>query len=284
MRWTNAINKHVILRALLFVLLFGTIHPLQASKGSGQLKTIRDSVFVVGDKITLPVAITAEKNDRSGPEMKAVAMFLTSHPELFFQVTVYHEQKSKDSLLFVKRAKEAQRFYDTLVAYGVPFERLSWSVARSSGQKMLPPPALELKRVLRSVRDSIFHPGDCIPFYALYGDGPRMRPEMKDSLEVMLKFVQQHPELTFEITSHTDSRGSDAYNVKLSQRRAEVIRDYLLQNGVYPPRIIAKGYGESAALFQDQMIYKFKTKQEQEQLHQQNRRTELRILTNAGRH
>jgi outer membrane protein OmpA-like peptidoglycan-associated protein len=51
--------------------------------------------------------------------------------------------------------------------------------------------------------------------------------------------------VNIEVAGHTDSRGSDAYNIKLSQRRAEAVRDYLISKGIAADRLSAKGYGES---------------------------------------
>ena len=48
-----------------------------------------------------------------------------------------------------------------------------------------------------------------------------------------------------EVAGHTDSRGSDAYNMKLSQQRAEAVRNYLVSKGIAADRLSAKGYGES---------------------------------------
>lgn len=248
-----------------------------ARRQNAELKTVNDSVFVTGDCIRLSAGDNAA--------MQNTATFLIHHPELFFCVTVYHEQKSKDTLLFASRMKSAQIIYDTLVSKGVPFYRLSWNVKRVSVQKAATPPVMELLRVTRTMHDTVYNPGDCIPFNVIMGDkGLGTRPEVKDTLEALLKFVNTHRELTFEIASHTDSRGSDKFNDKLSLNRAGVIRDYLLQHGVYPPSVTAKGYGEKQLLLPDHVIKAGKTKQEMELMHQQNRRTEIRILTNAGRH
>ena len=76
-----------------------------------------------------------------------------------------------------------------------------------------------------------------------------------------------------ELSSHTDSRNSDAYNKDLSQRRAQSCVDYIIAKGIDPIRIIARGYGES------QLVNRCAdgvacTEDE----HQANRRTELRLL------
>lgn len=268
--------KQFICYLILFVCTLPfSLHAARGEKAG--FKSVNDSVFVTGDRMLLSAGDNAA--------MQTTATFLMRHPELFFCVTVYHEQKSKDTLLFAKRMKEAQTIYDTLVKIGVPFYRLSWVVSRVSVQKAATPPVLELLRVTRTMLDSVYNPGDCILFNGIMDtEGTRTRPEAKDTLEALLHFVKTHPGLTFEIASHTDSRGSDKFNEKLSLSRAGVIRDYLLQRGIYPPAVISRGYGEKQLLIADPVIKAGKTKQEQELMHQQNRRTEIRILTNAGRH
>lgn len=51
--------------------------------------------------------------------------------------------------------------------------------------------------------------------------------------------------VNIEVAGHTDSRGSDKYNMRLSQRRAEAVRNYLISKGIAADRLTAKGYGES---------------------------------------
>ena len=57
--------------------------------------------------------------------------------------------------------------------------------------------------------------------------------------------LKEHPRLKVELEGHTDSSGADAYNLKLSQRRAEAVREYLLSQGVNSSQLSARGYGES---------------------------------------
>lgn len=249
------------------------------------LRSIHDSVFYLDDCIELPAAINQGILACKGTELKPAADFITAHHELFFQVTVFIEQRNKDSLQLKKRNALAQQVYDSLVKQGVPFYRVAWNVKKTNDLPRLQKVLLIVKRVARGMQDSVYNPGDAVPFYGIWDlSGPRMRPEMKDSLETLLKFIQKHTEITIEVASYTDDRGSESFNIKLSQRRADVIRDYLLSRGVYPPRIIAKGYGEKDPLFPPAMIRTMPTKMEQERLHQANRRMELNILTNAGRH
>ena len=57
--------------------------------------------------------------------------------------------------------------------------------------------------------------------------------------------MNEYPELTIEAGSHTDSRASDAYNMKLSERRAKSTVKYIVSKGIDASRIIHKGYGET---------------------------------------
>ena len=60
----------------------------------------------------------------------------------------------------------------------------------------------------------------------------------------MAKILKEHPELVrLRIGGHTDNRGAREYNIKLSQARAEAVRRYLVERGVEPGRLEAKGYG-----------------------------------------
>jgi OOP family OmpA-OmpF porin len=70
-----------------------------------------------------------------------------------------------------------------------------------------------------------------------------LRPESRAILDRVAESLKGYPELMVEVQGHTDSRGSADLNRKLSQARAETVRDYLIANGVAASRLIAKGYG-----------------------------------------
>jgi outer membrane protein OmpA-like peptidoglycan-associated protein len=68
-------------------------------------------------------------------------------------------------------------------------------------------------------------------------------------LENIVDVLRKHPSMIIKIESHTDSRGSDRYNLKLSNRRAESTRDYIISRGIDADRIeSAIGYGETQLL------------------------------------
>lgn len=76
-------------------------------------------------------------------------------------------------------------------------------------------------------------------------DKATLRPESKDALDEMARMLADNPNVTIEMSSHTDRKGSDEYNDKLSERRAKSVVDYLIAAGVDPARLTWKGYGES---------------------------------------
>jgi outer membrane protein OmpA-like peptidoglycan-associated protein len=85
---------------------------------------------------------------------------------------------------------------------------------------------------------------------ALYGilfdyDKATLQQSSNKQLQEVLTLLLENPELSLEIQGHTDSDGSEAYNLQLSQQRSESVLNYLVLFGVEPVRLQAKGYGES---------------------------------------
>jgi len=77
-------------------------------------------------------------------------------------------------------------------------------------------------------------------------DSASLRPESIAVLDNAAVTLKEWGEIKVEVAGHTDSVDSDAYNLRLSQRRAEAVRDYLIRQGVAAERLTAKGYGEAS--------------------------------------
>ncbi len=123
-----------------------------------------------------------------------------------------------------------------------------------------------------------------------------VRPESMVALDKLVETLNDNPTITIELGSHTDARGSVADNELLSQRRAQSVVNYLIEKGIAPARLTAKGYGKSQPKVVDEQMavqYSFlrngvtltedyinslPDKNEQEIAHQINRRTEFRVL------
>lgn len=99
-----------------------------------------------------------------------------------------------------------------------------------------------------------------------------------DSLAYLLDIMERNETYVIQLESHTDSRGKNAYNQELSQRRAQTCVDYLIGKGIDPDRLVAAGRGEDMLLVSDAEINAMKTEEEKERGHQANRRTVFRIM------
>ncbi|NGF55275.1 OmpA family protein [Parapedobacter sp. SGR-10] len=104
-------------------------------------------------------------------------------------------------------------------------------------------------------------------------DKSDIRPDAALILDNVVSILKQNPSLRIELSSHTDSRGNDGYNLKLSQRRADSAVDYLVKNGISRNRLISKGYGETR--LKNNCGNGADCSEEQ---HQENRRTEIKVL------
>ena len=122
-----------------------------------------------------------------------------------------------------------------------------------------------------------------------------LSPESATALDELVRLLNENPNVTIELSAHTDCRGSDPYNEALSQRRAESVVNYLIQHGIASDRLTPKGYGEGKPkrikrkvaekypflkegdILTEEFIATLPEEQ-QEQCHQLNRRTEFIVL------
>lgn len=123
-----------------------------------------------------------------------------------------------------------------------------------------------------------------------------LRPESMVSLDKLVETLNDNPNVTIELMSHTDSRDTEEYNLDLSQKRAQSVVQYLIDKGIDPGRLSPKGYGESVPKVVDssiasqnlflkegtqlteQYINSLAGDEQKEIAHQINRRTEFRVL------
>lgn len=126
-------------------------------------------------------------------------------------------------------------------------------------------------------------------------DKATLRPESQKALDEMIKMLNDNPNVTIELGAHTDRKGSDQYNERLAQRRAQSVVDYLIAGGIEKERLEAKGYGKSVPKVINKKMaknYDFLnegdvlteefiltlTPEQQEIADQINRRTEFKVL------
>lgn len=95
-----------------------------------------------------------------------------------------------------------------------------------------------------------------------------LRPGSQAELDELVNFLNYKENVRIEIAGHTDNVGQDADNLRLSQQRAEAIRQYLLKRNIAPNRVTAIGYGATRPVADNNT----------DRGRQANRRTEVRIL------
>jgi peptidoglycan-associated lipoprotein len=108
-------------------------------------------------------------------------------------------------------------------------------------------------------------------------DKASLTPQGQDSLQTLYQTLVENPTIVIELAAHTDTRGSDKYNMTLSQNRAQSCVNYLISKGIDPARMVAKGYGETRPKISDAEIAKMATVEEKEAAHQKNRRVEFTV-------
>jgi len=96
-----------------------------------------------------------------------------------------------------------------------------------------------------------------------------IRTDAEIALDKLVQILQDNPDIKIELSSHTDARAPDEYNMTLSDKRANSAVRYIISQGIDKARMTAKGYGESQLI-----ILSAQTEEE----HQVNRRTEFKIL------
>lgn len=99
-------------------------------------------------------------------------------------------------------------------------------------------------------------------------DETTLRPESITELSMVLEFLKNNPSVKIEIAGHTDNKGSDQYNVNLSDGRAGAVKSYLIQNWIDQERVSSRGYGEGKPVATN----------ETDEGRQRNRRVEFTIL------
>ena len=127
-------------------------------------------------------------------------------------------------------------------------------------------------------------------------DKATLRPESKGALDSLVQMLRDNPNITIEMASHTDRWGSDEYNIRLSDRRAKSVVDYLIAAGIPADRLQYHGYGKSRpkkitkrlarefpqfeeGQLLDEPFVESLSEEEQEIADQINRRTEFQVLS-----
>ncbi len=150
----------------------------------------------------------------------------------------------------------------------------SLAISRSVGVKITPAFSMFLKPLDEFIT---IQNQKMLKLLPLYFELDKTYINSKSAIELnkVVRILNKYPSMKIEIKTHTDSRGNDNYNFKLSDSRAKSTKNYIVLKGIDPSRILSRGFGES------ELINKCSNGVRcTEEEHQKNRRTEFIVLKN----
>ncbi len=175
-------------------------------------------------------------DDKDTEEVQHLSYLTTQRVEIAKTVTekklaegsIQQANQERDQVLLDARTREAQRAQGEAERAKQQAQQLQQELA-----------ALQAKQTDRglvlTLGDVLFETGQA-----------DLRAGALRNLYPLVTFLQKNPERQVMIEGHTDSVGSDAYNLELSQRRADAVRDFLMQNAVKAAQITTRGYGKTS--------------------------------------
>lgn len=109
-----------------------------------------------------------------------------------------------------------------------------------------PSSSREIKVIEKIVREPTSIEKETLKYFFYY-ESTKLRPESEAKIKLLVKLIEQNPKGHFEIHGHTDSKGSESYNLDLSRRRANVILDKLIEYGIDYRKIGLFYHGENSS-------------------------------------
>ena len=234
-------------------------------------KTCCDDIFSVSPA-KVPINLLATIGERRGGLRGGRIRILELKEEDTFEVISEQNNDSNQFDLSLNRdksyviiAEHPRYFPDTIKinTVGVTTEK---TYKRKFVLEIKPPKEEEVELI------TINEPVRLNNIYYDYDDD-KILPDAEKDLDLLFDLLEQYPTMVIELSSHTDSRGSDSYNMALSERRAISAKNYLVGRGADVERIKAVGYGETQILNEC-----YNDVECSEEDHQYNRRTEFKII------
>jgi len=200
----------------------------------------------------------------------------TMEPLKGFKVTLYNSTTG-DLVKSIQTSRDGKIQFNLLseTDYKLVLIKEGW-FARSAvfTTKGMTPGIIEIDRFVNLLFEEI-EVDKAIVLDNIYYDYNKfiVREDAKPDLDKVVQMMEDNPSLKIEMSSHTDSRGSDKFNFVLSDQRAKSAAEYIISKGVTASRIIIRGYGES--ILRNGCINNTECSEED---HEVNRRTEFKVL------
>lgn len=204
------------------------------NKGIGFLSTNRvgrDDIYIV-KPICMTEIVTTVKNSKTGDLLKDAQVTIFDHDNNPIQT------RYTDNYGIVRYEVDCNRSY-TLQVTKADYESKDIELAKWKGGKQ--PIDVNLRPIELIVIENKIVLGDI--FFEF--DKSNITQQGAFELNKLVQVLQRNPNMKIKIESHTDSKGSDVYNLKLSERRAISTLQYIKSQGINGDRLEAKGYGES---------------------------------------
>lgn len=229
-------------------------------------ETCCDDIYEFSDPQFLPIIVEGKVEELSSDSTNKVVGILKNSPVSLFKI-----QKDGSEHLLKSTTTDLKGEYSFQLEQGnnykVIVEKNEYFTKRMeiSTATILKPDTLKLDIAVKKI------PKEAIVISNIYYESAKaeLRTESKASLDKeLVTLLKDNPQLIIEIGSHTDDVGSNDYNLKLSQQRAESVVKYLVEKGIPKDRMLARGYGETKPL----------TTNVTPEERQRNRRTEFKII------
>ena len=229
-------------------------------------ETCCDDIYEFSDPLFLPIVVKGNVVELSSDSTNSITGSLTQTPVSLFKV----QKDGTEHLLKSTTTDEKGNYLFQLeqgINYKVVVEKNGYFTKRMdiSTVTILKPDTLSLDLAVKKI------PKEAIVISNIYYESAKaeLKPESKLSLDKeLVSLLKDNPQLIIEIGSHTDDIGSNDYNLKLSQQRAESVVKYMIEKGIPKDRMLARGYGESKPLTPNITAVE----------RQKNRRTEFKII------
>ncbi|HEX8548656.1 MAG TPA: OmpA family protein [Cytophagaceae bacterium] len=225
--------------------------------GSDDLYEFQDQSQVQILKVNIEGQLVKKEKEKEVPVVGATVSILDEDDKEVAQQTTKNDGKFKFEV-------------DTEKEYTLITQKDNFYTDRtpiSTMGKGKPPAAIAKVKV--ETKEVVLNEENLIPNIYYDYNSSEFQPQALLELDKLVQKLKDNPNLIIQIGAHTDNRGNDEFNLKLSQKRAVAVMNYLIERGIPKSRLSSRGYGKTKPLFANATT---------EEEHAQNRRTEFTVL------
>nr|WP_234733354.1 OmpA family protein [Tellurirhabdus bombi] len=253
-----------------FCLAGNTEYEFRAIKEGYSPNTVRFSTLTQSQNPVMSVSIYLEKTENTLVK-GTVKTEVNQRPAEGVQVILRNEKdKSEQSVTTGPDGK-----YEFEMKPGAPYTITTQKNRYATNKEQLPKMKPGKNPKVIESDQGLYGEGDIFELKNIYYDYGKffIRPTAARELDRVVSILKKYPAMKIEVRSHTDSRATDTFNLRLSENRARAAVDYMVSRGIEPARLTAQGLGETELVNGCEDGVKCA-----ERDHQLNRRTEFKVL------